>query len=93
MAWAVKPWRSPDAAVLGNDHHLRGWLEVEPPTHCRAMLFHVELEAVESVAVFVIKVEIPVTDVEAGPTVEPLGKRAGEDGHQVRPHAKAADLR
>ena len=57
------------------------------------MLFHVELEAVETVAVFVIKVEIPVTNIDAGPIVEPIGKRAGEDGYQVRPHAKAADLR
>ena len=69
------------------------WLEVEPPTHCRAMLFHVELEALKSVAVLVIKVEVPVTDIDARPIVEPIGKRAGEDGDQISPHAKAADLR
>ena len=79
--------------MLGNDHHLRGWLEVETPTDCRPMLFHIELEAVETVAVFVIKVEIPVTNIDAGPMVEPIGKRAGEDGYQISPHAKAADLR
>ena len=79
--------------MLGNDHYLRGWLEVEPPTDCRAMLFHIEFESVNSVAVFVIKVEVPITNVDAGPMVEPIGKRAREDGHQVRPHAKAAKLR
>ena len=68
-------------------------LEVEPPADCRAMLFHVELEAVESVAVFIIKVEVPVTNIDARPIVESIGKRAGENGDQVRPHAKAADLR
>ena len=67
-----------------------GWLKVEPPTHCRAVLFHVELEPVESVAVFVIKVEIPVTNINAGPIVEPIGKRAGEDGDQISTHAKTA---
>jgi hypothetical protein len=58
--------------VLGNDRHLRGWLEVEPTTDCRAVLFHVELEAIEPVAVFVIKVEVPVTNIDARPIVEPI---------------------
>ena len=67
-------------------------LEVESPTHCRAVFFHIKLEAVESVAVFIIKVEITVTNIDAGPVVEPIGKRASEDGHQISAHAKAAKL-
>lgn len=84
----------PQGMALGGAlPYLRAILEVEPPTHRRAMFFHIELEAVESVAVFIIKVEITVTNIDAGPVVEPIGKRAGEDGHQIRSHAEAAKLR
>ena len=56
------------------------------------MLSHIKLEAVESVTIFIIKVEISVTNIDTGPIVEPIGKRAGEDGDQISPHAKAAKL-
>ena len=57
------------------------------------MLLHVELEAVETVTVLVVKIEITVANIGARPVVESVGKRPGQDGYQVRAHAKAAMLR
>ena len=58
-------------------------LKADSPTDSRAMLFHIEFEAVSPVAILIIKVQIAVANIHAGPMVEPVRERSREDGHQI----------
>ena len=58
-------------------------LEVDAPPDRRAVLLHVEHEAVKPVTVLVVKIEIPVANIDARPVVESVREGAGQDGHQV----------
>ena len=56
------------------------------------MLSHIELEAVESVAILVIEVEIPVPNIDAGPIVKAIRNGSSEDRDEIGSDAEAAEL-
>ena len=56
------------------------------------MLFHVEFKAVGPVAIFIVKVQVSVANINAGPMIKTVRERSREDGHQIRADAEAANL-
>ena len=78
----VTPWRLMRVNGAGAGRGKRD-LEVEAPADRRAVLLHVELKAIKPVTVLVVKIEIPVANIDARPVVESVREGAGQDGHQV----------
>ena len=58
-------------------------LKVDSPTDRRAMLFHIEFEAVSSVTIFIVKVEVSVANINAGPMIKTVRERSRKDGDQI----------